>query len=57
MNQTERRIFLIKYLLAEHPNLQQEIPEDGTDQIRMLRGLMNIRNIMIVYMSSWVGFP
>ena len=43
MNQTERRIFLIKYLLAEHPNLQQEIPEDGTDQIRMLRGLMNIR--------------
>ena len=43
MNQTERRIFLIKHLLAEHPNLQQEIPEDGTDQIRMLRGLMNIR--------------
>jgi O-acetyl-ADP-ribose deacetylase (regulator of RNase III) len=44
MNQSEKRIYLIKELVAENPNLRGTgIPADSGDQRRMLRSLMNIR--------------
>lgn len=44
MNQTERRLFLIKELLSEQPQYQDiEIPEDHTEQRNLLRSLLNIR--------------
>ena len=42
MNQTERRIFLIKYLLSEE-NFTSAIPPDEATQKRMLRAYMNVR--------------
>lgn len=42
MNQTERRIFLIKHLLSEQKQ-SIVIPEDETGQKRLLRALFNIR--------------
>lgn len=45
MNQEERRIFLIKELLAELPSChQQEIPANEYQQKLLLRGLMNLRH-------------
>lgn len=42
MNQTERRIYLIKYLLDEmHVGLN--IPKDKNEQRRLLRALFNVR--------------
>ncbi|MBQ9205603.1 MAG: protein-ADP-ribose hydrolase [Treponema sp.] len=44
MTQTERRIFLIEYLLAEHPKWKKtEIPKDEEGQKHLLRSLMNVR--------------
>jgi O-acetyl-ADP-ribose deacetylase (regulator of RNase III) len=44
MNQSEKRIYLIKELIAENPNLRGTgIPADSGDQRRVLRSLMNIR--------------
>lgn len=44
MNQAERRIYLIKELLAGQERCQSiEIPQDGNEQERLLRSLMNIR--------------
>lgn len=42
MNQSERRIFLIKYLLSEE-NFTSAIPPDEATQKRMLRAYMNMR--------------
>ena len=44
MDQTERRLFLIRALMAE-PNCQMKspIPGDVQEQRNLLRGLMNIR--------------
>jgi O-acetyl-ADP-ribose deacetylase (regulator of RNase III) len=44
MNQSEKRIYLIKELIGENPNLRgTRIPADSGDQRRVLRSLMNIR--------------
>lgn len=44
MNQTERRQFLIRELLKEHPEYRHlEVPKQEEEQKRFLRGLMNIR--------------
>lgn len=44
MNQTERRIFLIKALLAEQPKYaNMQIPANADEQKRLLRSLFNIR--------------
>lgn len=45
MNQEERRRYLIKELLREHPSCRrQEIPADADRQKVLLRGLMNVRH-------------
>lgn len=50
MNQTEKRLFLIQYLLGEQPKYRNmEIPSDGTAQKRLLRSLFNIR------MPAWIS--
>lgn len=44
MNQTERRIFLIKEMLRERPEYAgMEIPADEREQKKLLRSLFNIR--------------
>ncbi len=44
MTQSERRIWLIKELLAENPQYRDyEIPEDEYSQKRLLRALFNVR--------------
>jgi len=44
MTQTERREFLIRKLLAEHPKYQSmAVPTTPNMQIQLLRGLMNVR--------------
>ena len=44
MNQTERRIFLIKVLLREQPKYaDMQIPANADEQKRLLRSLFNIR--------------
>lgn len=44
MTQTERRVYLIRELLAEQPRYRGlSIPEDTTEQKKLLRSLMNIR--------------
>ena len=44
MNQSERRLFLIQYLLHEHQSNQKwDIPADSKQQKLLLRGLMNAR--------------
>ncbi len=44
MTQSERRIYLIKELLAENPNYRDyEIPHDEYSQKRLLRALFNVR--------------
>ena len=44
MNQDERRIFLIKELLKEDKRYKNiEIPKNPTEQVDLLRGLMNVR--------------
>jgi O-acetyl-ADP-ribose deacetylase (regulator of RNase III) len=44
MNQSERRIFLIKYLLDEQPRYRDiNIPSSADEQKRLLRSLMNVR--------------
>lgn len=44
MTQNEKRKFLIKELLSEHPQYNSmEIPENEDEQKRLLRSLMNIR--------------
>lgn len=44
MNQTERKIFLIKALLAEQPKYADvQIPANADEQKRLLRSLFNIR--------------
>lgn len=44
MTQTERRLFLIRELLAEAPQYEgMEAPRDGESQRRLLRSLMNVR--------------
>ena len=44
MNQSERRRFLIDYLIKENPGYQDmKIPVNKEEQKRMLRGLMNVR--------------
>lgn len=44
MNQTERRLTLIKELLSELPQYKDmEIPKETAEQKRLLRSLMNIR--------------
>lgn len=44
MNQTERRIKLIRYLLAERPEYQSiDIPDLEQEQKRILRTLLNVR--------------
>lgn len=44
MNQAERRIYLVKELLAEQPRYQDmAIPNDAQEQKDLLRALMNVR--------------
>ena len=44
MNQTERRLFLIKNLISEQTQYQNiVISEDETEQKMLLRSLFNIR--------------
>ena len=44
MNQSERRHYLIQYLLNEHPEYQDmNIPAGKQEQKLLLRGLMNVR--------------
>ena len=44
MTHSEKRIFLIRTLLAEQPQYREiEIPEDEGGQKRLLRSLMNVR--------------
>ena len=44
MNQSERRMVLIRVLLKEHPEYQElRIPTDADTQRQLLRGLLNIR--------------
>lgn len=45
MNQAERRVFLIRALLAEQPERYQDIPipSDAYEQRRLLRALFNVR--------------
>ena len=44
MNQAEKRVFLIKWLLDEDRRYRgMEVPTDACEQKRMLRSLMNIR--------------
>lgn len=44
MDQTERRVYLIKKLLKEQPRYRHMgIPQDKTEQKRLLRSLINIR--------------
>lgn len=44
MNQTERRLFLIKKLLSEQSRYHDMgIPEEEPEQKRLLRSLLNIR--------------
>ena len=45
MNQTEKRVFLIKRLLDEDRRYRgMEVPADAYEQKRMLRSLINIRS-------------
>lgn len=44
MTQTEKRIYLIRYLLNEQPRYRNmEIPDDEREQKKLLRALFNIR--------------
>ena len=43
MTQQERRIWLIRALLDERQNDTVAIPQDGAEQKRLLRGLLNVR--------------
>ena len=44
MTQTERRLFLIQYLLGENPQYADvDIPTDEVSQRQLLRALMNVR--------------
>lgn len=43
MNQTERRIYLVKELLKEQENRNLSIPENENEQKHLLRSLMNVR--------------
>ena len=44
MNQSERRMYLIKELLKEQPGYRDmEIPANASEQRRLLRSLMNVR--------------
>ncbi len=44
MNQNEKLLFLIKYLLSENPQYQNiEIPTNKTERFRLFRNLVNIR--------------
>ena len=44
MNQSEKRLFLIRSLLKERPEYQSmDVPADANSQRQLLRGLMNIR--------------
>lgn len=44
MTQEERRIYLIKNLISEHPRYADiQIPTDADEQKRLLRSLMNVR--------------
>ena len=44
MTQEERRVYLIKKLISEHPRYADiQIPTDADEQKRLLRSLMNVR--------------
>ena len=44
MDHEEKRLYLIKYLLAEQPGYKgMEIPDDAEEQKRLLRSLFNVR--------------
>lgn len=43
MTQSERRLYLINYLLTEQNESSEGIPADETSQKRLLRSLMNVR--------------
>lgn len=44
MNQNERQLYLIKYLLSEDKKYEKmSVPESEEERFRLLRGLMNIR--------------
>ena len=44
MNQSEKRLFLIRTLLNERPEYREtDVPSDAGEQRRLLRGLMNLR--------------
>ncbi len=44
MNQSEKRLFLLQYLLKENPEYQDlDTPRSEGQQRQLLRGLMNIR--------------
>lgn len=44
MTQTERRVYLIRGLLAEQPGYRSiPVPDDAAEQRRLLRSLMNVR--------------
>lgn len=44
MNQTERQLFLIKYLLSENPQYDNvEIPNSAEERFKLFRSLVNVR--------------
>lgn len=44
MNQSERRLFLIKYLLGENENYKKkQIPKNEEEQFKLYRSLVNVR--------------
>lgn len=50
MSQTEKRLFLIQFLLGEQPGYRDvEIPSDGMEQRKLLRSLFNMR------MPAWIS--
>ena len=50
MSQTEKRLFLIRFLLGEQPGYRDvEIPSDGMKQRELLRSLFNMR------MPAWIS--
>lgn len=50
MDQTEKRLYLIRSLLDEQPRYRDmEIPSDGMEQRKLLRSLFNIR------MPAWIS--
>ena len=55
MTQTERRLYLIQYLLEESPQYADvDIPTDEVSQRQLLRALMNVRPAIPASDEFWL---